>query len=162
MKNRVVLWLICILYIGCKPEDPQINVYFDPSSAFSFEKIPLVLKVDDRIVLDTVVENSHVNNSLLMMSFKKSRNDRALFAEVNGKTELVIKLNAVTTKCTDVFLGYDDHLLIFEEAKKIETEKEVRHIPVGFKQLFDSIIASSGTKYHQVTFHVKEGDCNSK
>ncbi|WEK18815.1 MAG: hypothetical protein P0Y49_18730 [Candidatus Pedobacter colombiensis] len=159
MKNKLGLWLACILYIGCIPVEPQIKVYFDPSGATYLEKIPLILRVDDRIILDTVVENSHVNKSLLMISFKKNRNDGVLFAEVNGKKELIKQLNEVSIKCTDVFLGYDDHSLIFKEARKIEIEKKDKHIPTDFKQLFDSIKASSGNKYHQINFNIKEGDC---
>lgn len=155
MKNKIGFWLVCILCIGCKPMDDQIKVYFDPSGAIYLEKIPLILKVDDQIILDTVVENSHVNKSLFMISLKKPQNGGALFAEVNGKKKLIKQLSELSIKCTDVFLGYDDHSLIFKEARKIEIEKEDEHIPTDFKQLFDSIKASSGNKYHQITVNIK-------
>ncbi len=156
MKNKIFLWLIGSLYISCKPVDNQINIYFDPSGAFNIEKIPLILKVNNQIILDTVVENSHVNKSLFMISYKMHRNDGALFAEVNGKKQFIKQFSEVSMGCTDVFLGYDDHSLIFEEARKIEIEKENKRILTDFKQLVDSIIVSSGNKYHQITSHIKE------
>ena len=162
MKNKIGFWLVCILCMGCKPMDDQIKVYFDPSGAAYLEKIPLILKVNDQVILDTVVENNHVNKSLFMISFKKSQNGGALFAEVNGKKAFIKQLSELSIKCTDVFLGYDDHSLIFKEARKIEIEKEDEPIPTDFKQLFDSLKASSGNKYHQITFDIKDGNCNRK
>lgn len=164
MKNEIGFWIIfiIILNIGCKSVDNEIRVYFDPSGATYLDKIPLILKVDDQIILDTIVENRHINRNLLMISFKKSENDRALSAEINGKQKFIQQLSEISLKCTDIFLGYDDHLLIFKEVKKIEMEREGRHLPSDFKQLFDSIKASSGNKYHQIIFNIKEGKCNTR
>jgi hypothetical protein len=162
MKNESVFWIIFIFIfnVGCKPADNQIRVYFDPSGATYLDKIPLIIKIDDQTILDTVVENGHVNKSSLMISFNSSQNDGALSAEINGKQKFIQQLSEISLKCTDIFLGYDDHLLIFKEVKKIEIEREDKHIPSDFKQLFDSIKASSGNKYHQIIFNVKEGKCN--
>jgi len=49
-----------------------------------------------------------------MISFKKFKNDGTLFAEVDGKKEGIKQWSELSIKFTDVFLGYDNHTLIFE------------------------------------------------
>ena len=112
--------------------------------------------------MDTIVENSHINSDVFLVSLRKAQNEGALFADINGKKAFIKQLREVSINCTDVFLGYDDTSLIFKEARRIEIEKQDRNIPVDYKQLFDSIKATSGKKYHQIKFNIKKGKCDGE
>jgi hypothetical protein len=164
MKSRIrcLLIIVIIFGVGCDNSDNQINLFLNPSLAFDFNKISVKVKVDEDIILDTVIENKHIDESLFIkkLSYKSTKNG-LLHIEINDKKK-DINLTHELSKCIDVFLRYDDHSLIFKEAKKIESERSDQHLPADFKQLFDSIKATSGNKYHQIIFNIKEGDCNNR
>lgn len=162
MKSRIrrLLIIVVIFCVGCNNYDNQINLFINPSQAFGFNKISVKVKVDEDLILDTVIENKHIDESLFIkkISYKSTKN-RFLHIAINDKKK-DLNLTHKLSKCADVFVRYDDHSLIFNEAGKIESERAEQHLPADFKQLFDSIKATSSNKYHQITFNIKEGDCN--
>ena len=161
-RKRYFLIVVIISSLGCGSSDNQINLFFNPSSAFDLDKIPVKVKINDDIILDTLIENRHVDESLLIkkISYRPIKN-MLLHVEINGKKKDITGTRGLS-KCTDVFLEYDDHSIIFEEVMKIERERAIQDISSDFKQLFDSIKATSSNKYHQTTFYIKEGKCNNK
>lgn len=160
MGYKIKYFLIAIvLALGCGRTDNQINLSFNPSQAIDLNKIPVKVKVDDQIILDTLIENRHVDKSLFIKRFNYQPNKNALLhVEINGKKKNIKGMYGLP-KCTDIFLDYDDHSLIFKEIKGIEILRADQHMPADFKQLFDSIKASSGNKYHNITFSIREGEC---
>lgn len=64
--------------------------------------------------------------------------------------------------CTDVFLRYDDHTLIFDELEKIEIERSAVLPTADFRKLFDSIKVASDKRFHEITFNIKEGEYDRK
>jgi len=160
MKYKIKYFLIAIIFaVGCHRTDNQINLFFNPSLAFNLNEISVKVKVDDQIILDTLIENRHIDKSLFIKSFNYKPNKNTLLrVEINGKKKDINRIHGFS-RCTDIFLRYDDHSLIFKEAKKIETSRIDQHIPADFKELFDSIKASSSNKYHQITFNIKNGKC---
>jgi len=83
--------------------------------------------------LDTVVEKN-----LFMIRFKKFKNDGTLFAEVDGKKERIKQLSELSIKCTDVFLGYDNHTLIF--LNKLEKLKPPKKMNISLQTLNNCLI----------------------
>lgn len=163
MKCKMFFLIVAIISsIGCSSSDNQINLFFNPSLAFDLNEISVRVKIDNDVILDTLIKNDHIDESLFLKSFSyKSTKNGLLYVEINGKRKDINRVHGLS-KCTDIFLKYDDHSLIFKEARKIENERADRHAPTNFKQLFDSIKASSNNKYHQVIFNMKEGNCNRR
>ncbi len=132
--------------------------YFNPSSAFDLEKIHVKVKINDKIILDTVVDNCHIDSSVFLGEFVYRVTDRIVF-EINGKATSLGQAQKIKVRCASVFIRYDDHSLILEEVNKIEDKRAYKGLPSRFKQLFDSVKASSGIKYHQLTLSIHE-ECN--
>ena len=151
---------IIISAAGCSRSDHQINLFFNPASAFSLEKISVKVKIDNRIVLDTLIENRHIDNSLFIRNihYKPGKNE-LLQVEINGKKKDIQRMQGFS-KCTDIFLRYDDHTLIFDEADRIQ--RSVSLIPADYGRLFDSIKVASGKRFHEISFSIKEGECDRK
>ena len=153
--------LLVIIITGCQRSANQTNFYFDASSAFSIDKIALVIKINDNSVLDTVVKNLHINHSLLLKSLNhRIQKQDAISVTINGKNRVIKNVGSLGLKCMDVFLGYDDHSLIFKKLKKVEFQLGSLD-DSKYKQLFDSIRVSSGTKYHEVLVRISRGKCNN-
>lgn len=164
MKCRIRCFLIIVIIfnIGCNSSDNQINLFFNPSLAFDFNKISFRVKIDEDVILDTVIENRHIDENLFIKKISYKPIGKGLLQiEINDKKKDINPAHELS-KCIDIFLRYDDHSLIFKEVKKIESERADQHMPADFKQLFDSIKAISNNRYHQILFNVKEGDCNSR
>ena len=84
----------------------------------------------------------------------------AISVTINGKNRVIKNVGSLGLKCMDVFLGYDDHSLIFKKLKKVEFQRGSLD-DSKYKQLFDSIRVSSGTKYHEVLVRISQGKCNN-
>ena len=112
--------------------------------------------------MDTLIENGRVDCSLFIKNFHyKPEKNELLHVEINGKKKEVQRMQGLS-RCTDVFLSYDDHTLIFDEMEKIEKKRSIVLATAEFRKLFDSIKVASGTRYHEITFNVKEGECDRK
>jgi hypothetical protein len=92
--------------------------------------------------------------------YKPEKNE-LLQVEINGKKKDVLRMRGLS-RCADVFLRYDDHILISEEVKKIEIKRSVSLIPADYRRLFDSIKVASGKRYYQISFNIKEGECDRR
>lgn len=148
--------------IGCGHSDHQIDLFFNPARAVDFDHILLKIKIGDQIIVDTLVENPHVDNSLFIQSYRYSPEKKGMLSvEINGKKKDIVQIHSLL-KCASVFLRYDDHSLIFEEVGRIETERSSNLTTPDFRRLIDSIKSSTGSKYHQITFNIKDGDCSSR
>ena len=165
MRLKLLTFAIIFIMIfaaGCGRSDHQIDLFFNPAGALSLEKVSFKVKIGNRIIVDTLVENERVDRSLFIKNFHyKPKKNELLHVEINGKKKEVKRMQGFS-RCTDVFLRYDDHTLIFDELGKIEKKRSIVLTTAEFRKLFDSIKVASGTRYHEITFNVKEGECDRK
>lgn len=165
MRLKLLTFTIIFMIIsaaGCGRSDHQINLFFNPAGAFSLEKVSFKVKIGNRIIVDTLVENERIDHSLFIKNFHyEPEKNELLHVEINGKKKEVQRMQSLSG-CSDIFLRYDDHTLIFDELEKIEKKKSIILTTAEYRQLFDSIKVASGTQYHEITFNVKEGECDDK
>ncbi|RQO73961.1 hypothetical protein DBR43_00710 [Pedobacter sp. KBW06] len=156
----IIFIIICAT--GCGRSDHQINLFFNPAGAFFLDRITVKVKIDNRIILDTLIENRHVDFSLFLKNvhYRPEKNE-LLHVEINGKKKDVLRMSGLSG-CTDIFFGYDDHSLIFEAVEKIEMKRSTALIPADSRKLFDSIRIASGKRFHEISFNIKEGECDRK
>ena len=63
---RCFLIVVIIFSIGCDSSDNQIHLFFNPSLAFDLNKISVRVKIDEDLILDTLIENKHIDESLFL------------------------------------------------------------------------------------------------
>ncbi|MCJ0743868.1 hypothetical protein [Pedobacter montanisoli] len=120
MKQILLLSSICIV-LGCTKPYKTINLYIDPSQAFDYNIIHVKTKLNNEIVLDTLIENKHIAYSYFIKSLDYDKGK--LLVEVNGKIKNIELLKNVS-QCTDIFIKYDDHSLLYKAASEIENRKK--------------------------------------
>jgi hypothetical protein len=117
----LVAWLVSV--ISCNSSGSNVvrcAIFFNPSQAFYSNEIHFKAKLNDSLILDSIIKNKRVDNSELLtcLSFDNP-NKHVLSIEVDG-IEQLISLNSETNKCLNVFVKIDDHSLLDLEQDKIQ------------------------------------------
>lgn len=110
MLKKFMLLMIVVLLNACssKKEETKIALFFNPSHVFYINEQSIYAKLGETIVVDTIVESTSVDKSVLLKCFKISdKNQNDLYIRVNSKDTL-LHLNG-QEKCSSIFVSYDDH-----------------------------------------------------
>jgi len=94
-------------------------LFFNPAQAFYSEKVSFRAKLNDSVLLDTIIKNSRVDNSKLLKCFNfEASKDQILSINVNGK-EQKIRLTHKRSKILNIFVTIDDHFLLDLKQKRL-------------------------------------------
>lgn len=162
---RTLLLFSIVLLSSCNQETKKmvsVALFFDPSAAFDFEQSHVIAALGDEIILDTIVVNTRVNSSLLMMCIDIDViKNKSMSLEINNQHS-VVKLDGKSTNCLAVFSSYDDHNKIQQEYAKIEMERARQGLTTDFKTSMDSIKQSLGSEYGSIIIDVQKDKCLCK
>jgi hypothetical protein len=126
---------------------------------FNSENIHVKVELNGRELVDTLIENDHVDKARLLKVFHLQGNDEKLLVfKINNK-EKKVDFPKIT-ECLDVFVYYDDHTAITKAALEIENNKANNGLTVNFKNIVDSLKRSSKNAfYDKIEIDIKPMNC---
>ncbi len=159
MINKLFIFIILISLIGCKNSGKQMRLFFNPSHSRDLKKIHVNAKVNETIVLDTMLNNNYIDKSYLLKALHLNSSDSVLTLEINSKIR-IIKIHENSKTCIDVFSFYDDHAIIDSIFLEIEKYKVGKGTIANYSQIIDSIKKSSIVGYYdKIILNIKPLKC---
>ncbi|MBB2145784.1 hypothetical protein GM921_09820 [Pedobacter sp. LMG 31464] len=155
----ISLALCIILLLGCKQSERTIGLFVNPSRTFDLQKIHIFAKSGTNVILDTVIQNNHIDKSVLLKRFNVNLvTDNTLSIGI-GSISKSIKIPSNTRNCVDVFTFYDDHTMINNVALGVENQQIEKGIMANYKQIIDSLKKSKNGIYDKIEIDVKNRSC---
>ena len=138
-------------------------LFLNPGQAFYSNKVHIKAKLNNSLILDTILTNKRVDNSefLKCLSFDKSHRQK-LSIDVNGKKK-VLYLKGGILNCANVFIGINDYYLLQRRADKIEGDMKLFGLDVNYRTLLDSLrLNAKNNEYDSISVNIKTDRCLCK
>lgn len=168
LYNVCLLILLCLfasILVSCdnftqKERGPQrqLAIFFDPSHSINIEKYPIKVYLNNSLIVDTLMVNTHVNSSLLFYCGRlDTTRQNKLTVQVFNKSK-AFDLNSYHVRCIDIFSYYDNFKALRDEYWKAEQNG---HAPnSSFKAFLDSIKSKGErAKYDSLKISVQTDKC---
>lgn len=140
-------------------------LFFNPAQAFYADELHFIAKLNDSLILDTLVKNTRIDNSKLLKCLNfKSSSTQILSIDIDGKVQQV-HLNAGSHDCLNVFVGLDDHFLLYLKQDQIEKKKmnSGKSNNLNGRQILDSLrLHAKNHEYDSILVNIKTDRCLCK
>jgi hypothetical protein len=152
--------------ISCNSSNKNVvgcAIFLNPSQAFYSKEVHFKAKLDEKLILDTIVRNKRVDESQLLrcLFFDKSE-VQALSIDINGKKKS-FNLSPRDAKCVNVFIRIDDHYLLDRKAATIEETIRNSDSEVHYQNLIDSLRKNSkNNQFDSISVNIKTDTCLCK
>jgi hypothetical protein len=164
-SNHFKLYIIAVLVLlncQCKQEHIKlVSIFFDPSTTAFTEKYRFKASLNNVVILDSVVANTHVAGSLLIHCVTVDTiQSNSLKLTVQQLTR-EINLNDYHTKCVEVFSHFDDRTRIRNKFHTYEVYA-MKHTGVlpDYKLFIDSVKATGTlSKYDSLAVSIQTDKC---
>jgi len=135
-------------------------LFINPAQAFYSNKVHFIAKLDDTLILDTIVKNKRVDNSELLKCFSyELATKQMLSINIDGK-EKQIKLNSKNQRCINIFVEIDDHFLLDLRQDKIEHEMLASRKKYNSRNILDSLRSNAkNNEYNSIKVLIKSEKC---
>ena len=159
MINKIFIFTILVFLVGCKNSGNQMRLFFNPSHSRALRQIHINAKINEKMVLDTMLNNRFIDKSSLLKAFYLNNSDSVVTLEINSKIRL-IKIDKNSKTCIDVFSFYDDHEIIDSIFLEVEKRNAGEGKNANYSRIIDSIKASSIVGYYdRIILNVKPLKC---
>lgn len=160
LSKRLLAVIVAIVIIGCKNSNRNVRLFFNPSHAFNVEEIHLIAKINNMIIVDTILNNDHIDKSHLIKNVNfELKNDDIFYLKINDKIKS-IKGSDFGKDCLDIFTFYDDHTAINNVASEMEAKKNNKGLIADYKQIVDSLKKiSENNFYDKIEINIKPRNC---
>lgn len=142
---------VYILICGCNYETKNtrlVSIFFDPSTTYFNDKYHFTAQLNGKVVIDSIISNTHVAGSLIVHCLRKDTNQKNIFKLTVQNKSKELNLNNYHSKCIELFSHYDDRTKIrnqFDAYQELSI-KTTGTIP-DYKKYIDSV-KSTGTLSH--------------
>jgi len=161
---RFLFMMGLLLTFGCSHEKQNtrlISVFFDPSYALSIENYHFLATLNGKVLLDSMIANTHINSSLLIGCTNIDTTQKNVLKLSVQHLSKEINLNEYHTKCIEVFSHYDDKTRIRKKFYAYEAYL-IRHTSVSpdYKKYIDSVKATGTLKsYDSLSVSIQTDKC---
>ena len=161
----MVLTMMCVCCNTSNKNVVKCALFFNPSQAFYSNELHVKAKLNDSLILDTIVKNRRIDNSELLKCFNfESSSMQILSIYIGGKLQQ-IRLNSINHDCLNVFIRIDDHFLLDLKQDNIEKKKMASENSsnLNSRQILDSLrLHAKNNEYDSISVNVKTDKCLCK
>jgi len=155
---------IVVIILSCKSSNRhqvEYTIFLNPAQAFYSDKIYFEVKLNDSLILDTVMVNRRIDMSHLLKCFySEASGKKVLYVNVNGK-EKVVSLDSVNKECLGVFVWIDDHNMLINKSFEISRSQVQHGIKFDIRKITDSLrLSAKGHEYDSLSVVLKADKCD--